>query len=47
MISATASALKGFGTAFFVFGLLGLTIPLLRRSLKQAAEAKPSGPPGI
>jgi hypothetical protein len=46
-ISAIASALKGFGTAFFVFGLLGLTIPLLHRSLKQAAESKPTGPPGI
>lgn len=46
-ISAVSSALKGFGTAFFVFGLLGLTIPLLHRSLKQAAESKPTGPAGI
>jgi hypothetical protein len=44
---AVSSALKGFGTAFFVFGLLGLTIPLLHRSLKQATESKPTGPPGI
>ncbi len=29
------------------FGLLGLTIPLLHRSLKQAAESKPTGPAGI
>jgi hypothetical protein len=47
MVSAAASALKGVGTALFVFGLLGLTIPLLHRSLKQAAESKPTGPPGI
>ncbi len=42
-----ASALLGFGTAFTVFGVLGLTIPLLHRSLRQAAAPAPASTPGI
>ncbi|MBA4015836.1 MAG: hypothetical protein C0483_01475 [Pirellula sp.] len=42
-----ASALLGFGTAFTVFGVLGLTIPLLHRSLRQAAAPVPASPPSI